>query len=231
MNPVQSIFALSLTIGIGTVIWAQDSGGGTTVGSLGGGSNTHRIAPSDLSAGVILVSLKQLDNMEYHTDHGGCRLTNGVYTSQTIEEDVMLYREVMRGTYISGIHEVDHVDHAMGDLNNDGLQDAVVIIRENTGGTGVDIYLAIVMNEQGLLRNMATVYMGDRKEITSLAIGPGGMIFVSGFTHRPTEGYMQPTLPVVWMFRVQGKALELISGPTDSRDEYGKRFEKLMNEK
>ena len=85
------------------------------------------------------------------------------------------------------------------------------------------------MNENGALRSTATVYLGDRKEITSLAIGPGGMIFISGFTHRPTEGYMQPTLPASWIFRVQGKFVELISGPKARRDEYGERFENLMN--
>ncbi|MBI2441174.1 MAG: hypothetical protein HYV35_07380 [Lentisphaerae bacterium] len=180
------------------------------------------------------ISLKQLDNMEYWTDRGKCRLTYGEYISWTNYKDdpsIRIYREVMRGTYISGVHEVDHADYAFGDLNNDGLEDAVVILRENTGGTGVFLSLAIVMNEKGKIRNTATVPMGDRQEITSLTIG-AGMIRVAGFTHRPTEGYMQPTLPAVWLYIPNGRTVELISGPKGrDKDEYGKRFEQLMNEK
>lgn len=180
---------------------------------------------------VNQIALNRLDNMEYWTDHGKCRLTNGVYISQIIDEDAMIYWEVMRGTYISGVHEMDHADHAFGDLNNDGLEDAVVILRENTGGTGVFISLAVVMNEKGTLRNTATVSMGDRQEITSLAI-VAGMIRVEGFTHRPAEGYMQPTLPAVWIYCAHEKTVELISGPkTKDPGEYGKRFEQMMNEK
>lgn len=157
------------------------------------------------------ISVNQLDNMEYSTDDGKCHLTNGTYISHSINNDTMIYREVMRGTYVSGIHAADHVDHVFGDLNNDGFQDAVVILREHTGGTGVFIYLAVVMNENGKLRNTVTTSIGDRQEITSLSINTG-TIRIEGFTHRPTDGLMQPTLPAVWVFNLDEKQLKLTSG-------------------
>jgi hypothetical protein len=177
-------------------------------------SQDQALEQSDSHSGF---TLNQLDNLQYHAESGNFKLINGYYTSLLhIYGNNCDYwkmdREICRGTYIgTGIYG-EGADHAFGDLNADGLEDAVVILRESSGGTGVDISLAMVMNENGIPRNTDTVELGDRKEIQSIIIDDG-IIYVSGLTHRPEEGLMQPTLPAVWIFRVNGELLEQISGP------------------
>ena len=59
---------------------------------------------------------------------------------------------------------------AHGDLNGDGSPDAAVLLVRDPGGTGVFVDLAVVINENGNPRHAASVELGDRVKILSLAI-------------------------------------------------------------
>ena len=52
-----------------------------------------------------------------------------------------------------------------GDLNADGIAEAAVLIAESGGGTGENIYLALVERAGTRLRNIATTLVGDRVQI------------------------------------------------------------------
>ena len=59
---------------------------------------------------------------------------------------------------------------ATGDLNSDGVGDAVVLLSENTGGSGERVYLAVVTTSNGQLQNVATRVLGPNVRIRRLRI-------------------------------------------------------------
>ena len=51
---------------------------------------------------------------------------------------------------------------ALGDINGDGAEDALVTLVVDPGGSGTFTYLALVLNENGKARPFAAVLLGDR---------------------------------------------------------------------
>jgi uncharacterized lipoprotein YbaY/LysM repeat protein len=95
---------------------------------------------------------------------------------------------------------------ARGDLNGDGVDDAAVVLAENSGGSGTFIYLAAVVNQDGMPVNQATVLLGDRAQIDSLAI-ENGEIVVSMVTHGPDDPMCCPTQQAIKTYQLQGDQL------------------------
>ena len=60
-----------------------------------------------------------------------------------------------------------------GDLNGDGSRDAVVLLTEETGGSGFYTYLAVMLNFDGVPLNVATFFLGDRIMVHDLLIEEG----------------------------------------------------------
>jgi hypothetical protein len=81
---------------------------------------------------------------------------------------------------------------AIGDLDQDGLSDAVVVLAENSGGSGTFIYLAAVRNENGVPVNTSTILLGDRVKVQSLRV-VDGQIVVTALTHAPEDPLCCPT--------------------------------------
>ncbi len=52
-----------------------------------------------------------------------------------------------------------------GDLNGDGQEEAVVLLAENSGGTGTNNFLATVGRRDGSIVNLGTALVGDRVQI------------------------------------------------------------------
>jgi hypothetical protein len=59
---------------------------------------------------------------------------------------------------------------ARGDLDGDGRDEAVVVLNHWTGGSGVFVHLAVVTEDGGSTRNIATEPIGDRVKVRSLHI-------------------------------------------------------------
>lgn len=95
---------------------------------------------------------------------------------------------------------------AFGDLNGDGIEDAAVILAENSGGSGVFIYLAAVVDQEGMPVNAATRLLGDRVEIKSLTID-NGQIVIAMLTQGPDDPFCCPTVEVTLPFRLEGDQL------------------------
>jgi hypothetical protein len=67
--------------------------------------------------------------------------------------------------------------HLMADLDADGMDEAVVLLSENSGGTGQNLYLVVVKSVNGKLKNVATRLIGDRVQIKEAKIEKGRILF------------------------------------------------------
>lgn len=82
--------------------------------------------------------------------------------------------------------------YAFGDLNGDGADDAVALLIENSGGSGGDIYLAAILNDQGEAQNVGTLLPGDRVQVQSIAIDADEIV-LNMVNHGPDASMCCPT--------------------------------------
>lgn len=99
---------------------------------------------------------------------------------------------------------------ASGDLNGDTVEEAVVVIATNSGGTGVFYDLAVVVNNAGILTNAATTLLGDRVDLNDLAI-VDGQVVVDMITQGPDDALCCPTLEVQHIYALTDGELTLVS--------------------
>jgi heat shock protein HslJ len=59
---------------------------------------------------------------------------------------------------------------ATGDLDGDGREEIVVLVTQMSGGTGENLYLAIMRSDDGAPFNVATALVGDRVKLRSMQI-------------------------------------------------------------
>jgi heat shock protein HslJ len=58
----------------------------------------------------------------------------------------------------------------IGDLDGDGIDDAVILLNYAPGGTGQLLHLAVVARKKGKIQNVATKLIGDRVQIRDVRI-------------------------------------------------------------
>ena len=98
---------------------------------------------------------------------------------------------------------------AFGDLNGDGVADAVVILATHGGGTGVFMTLEAVVNDNGTPKHVATADLGDRTRVESVVI-ESGEIAVDVVTHGPDDPMFRPTLQVTKKYRLlEGELVQI----------------------
>jgi uncharacterized membrane protein len=91
---------------------------------------------------------------------------------------------------------------AMGDLDGDGIDEAVVVLAHNAGGSGVFMYLAVMRTNGGDPDNVATIRLGDRVRVSAVDIEDGRVI-ADLVEHAPEDPMCCPTRQVrrEWLFR------------------------------
>jgi hypothetical protein len=110
-----------------------------------------------------VLTVEALKNAEYFPGSPAkVRLINGKYSSKG---NTIGSRLVWLGETI--IRE---------DINGDGAKDAIVIIHQNAGGSGVFMDLAIVINHNGKPVHADSYGLGDRVQISDVRIKPNGII-------------------------------------------------------
>lgn len=140
----------------------------------------------------ITLSLDILRFGVYHSpDWGEFQLSDGVFyrTPPNSQESPENYTTRL----------LDNV--LFGDLNLDGLEDAVVFIYTQNGGTGRFVEMAAVLNMNGSARNISTVYLGDRVIVESGAI-QDGLVTLNLVVQGPNDAFCCPSQPVTWNFQL-----------------------------
>jgi heat shock protein HslJ len=110
------------------------------------------------SARGLPPSVEELKNMAYagiDERLGPVTLENGRWTGEPIAV----------GAASRPVVELAGDFRLVGDLDGDGLEEAVVVLTYRPGGTGALSFLAVVTRENGTLRNVATTGLGDRVQI------------------------------------------------------------------
>ena len=146
------------------------------------------------------LKLDQLRNAEYHLpllgdEDTAIRLVDGMGT--------LVYGEGATERVHVGLVD-DRV--AFGDLDGDGVADAVVVAYVNSGGSGTFIYLIAVLDRDGAPVQAAHAFLGDRVPVQSLTIA-SGKIVAQTVAHRPSDGLCCPSLEITRRFTLQGNRL------------------------
>lgn len=96
---------------------------------------------------------------------------------------------------------------AFGDLNGDGQIDAAVVLVSDSGGSGSFVYLAAVESRDGVAENAATLFLGDRVQVNSLAIEDGRLV-VKLLSHAPDDPACCPTQEKTLNLTLSGDQLQ-----------------------
>ena len=110
-------------------------------------------------------------------------LTNGRYEGEPYVADASSKPVV----------QIDSEHSATGDLDDDGLNEIVVALVTDFGGSGSYVYLAVVDTTESGTRSVATTGLGDRVRIRSLAI-ENGLVVIETTEHGPDDAMCCPTL-------------------------------------
>jgi hypothetical protein len=150
-----------------------------------------------------------LMNMDYTFDlsDGTHRVVHVVDGSWTVGSP-----DSFDGTYgYLGVEDT----HVRGDLNGDGIADAVVTLGANYGGSEGFESLAVVAEKNGQPHEVASVFLGDRVEIDKVSISHERLT-VRGLVHGPNDSMAQPTMSAKSVFALRNGKLVVVSGDPDS---------------
>jgi hypothetical protein len=78
-------------------------------------------------------------------------------------------------------------DIEFGDINNDGKNDAVAILMQNSGGSGLFIFIAAYVSGNVAYKGTNAVFVGDRVSPQSLRINSDGTITLTYLDRKADE--------------------------------------------
>jgi hypothetical protein len=145
-------------------------------------------AASDIQDHVL--SLSVLNNSMYRSpDWGEYQLTDAVY---------------YRPPAAPGESPDSNITRLMepilyGDINADGVEDALVFLSTQSGGTGRFVELAAVIDQNGSAYNISTLYLGDRVIVESGSV-ENGTVILNMLIQGPNDGLCCPSQHVTWKF-------------------------------
>lgn len=148
-------------------------------------------------SGSTAFSLAALRGGVYRSpDWGEFQLVDGIFyrTPPTSQDSPEAYTTRMQDLVI------------FGDINADGIEDALVLLNTQNGGSGHFIELAAVLNQDGSTYNISTISLGDRVAVESGRV-ENGIIVLNMRVHGPDDGLCCPSQPVVWSFVLSGDQL------------------------
>lgn len=158
---------------------------------------TPGVAPQPTAEPAPALPLELLQNGTYTSlDWGTFQLTGGIY-----------YRPTPTGQESPEAYTTRLLDTVLyGDLDQDGVEDAVVFLATQSGGTGHFVELAAVLNSSGSPINISTLSLGDRVIVEGGAVA-GGLITLNMRVQGPSDPMCCPSQAVTWTFRLDAGQL------------------------
>jgi heat shock protein HslJ len=161
-----------------------------------------QVDPYTLSETYTREALGNLAYLSEFGENGTVQLTGGQYRAPAAE-----------GSASEIIVSLSNFA-AFGDLNGDGVEDAAVILVSSGGGSGVFYDLAVVIDENGTLTNVAIDSLGDRVQVKGLQVTDGEIV-VSLLTHAPSDPLCCATQNTILHYQLVGDQLTLVKTETD----------------
>ncbi len=109
---------------------------------------------------------------------------------------------------------------AYGDVTGDGQAEAVVLLAENSGGSGTFVYMAVLANQDGRPVNLATTLLGDRAQVDSMTV-ENNQVVVDMVQAGPDDPMCCPSQQVIKRFELQGDQLVELSSEIVGEDRAG----------
>lgn len=138
-------------------------------------------------------------------------LGNMEYQSMLLEKPVLLsngiYSETVVPDSATGVTTVQLLETPVAYGYVGGFEAAAVLIVENGGGTGQFVTLALVQDVGGEPVNTANVFLGDRPNVTNLAIDADGSITVDMIQVGPNDAFCCANMPMTVTYVKAGNQL------------------------
>lgn len=164
----------------------------TSVATIPTVTETSVAATTD--AMTATVALENLTYQSEYTQDGTATLVDGQY------------REAAAPGSATEIVVTLTDQRTSAELN--GEPAAAVVLVTEPGGSGTFYYLAVVTEQDGVWTNVASILLGDRVQVNSVAINDN-LIWVDMVTHGPDDPLCCPTQQVVQSYGLEGDQLVL----------------------
>jgi hypothetical protein len=197
------IFAFALTACSSTAVTTpilaptENAATATSLAPTPTGNTSEGILPTPTPQAKVSI-LEALPNAEYPIElasTGEAQLKDGLFEEKAAPGSATVTR-IQLGKI-----------QAVGDVNGDGFEDALVTLVVDPGGSGTFTYLALVLNQDGKPKPLAAVLLGDRVIVKSLALQYGN-VEVTLLTRKPDEPMSaEPTVEVKRNYNLQGDQL------------------------
>ncbi len=149
------------------------------------------VQPSPLTNSPLTV--EKLKNAEYFfLAKGPIQLVNGKYTDKNTQRTITL-DEVM----------------AYGDINKDGVKDAVASLRVTIPNSGDVTYLVTVVNDQGSPKNVSSEFVGSQVRVKAIAIKPDATIEAKIQQFRPGDPACCPSLELLRTYKIRDSKAQI----------------------
>jgi len=122
------------------------------------------------------------------------KLRNATYFAPVFKRTIKLVNGSFSVNTASDVYNVQMLEaYAFGDLNGDGVEDAAIILVENSGGTGQFESVVAIYNTGGSPVQAGQSILGDRVQVNSLDISLG-VIHLDMLVQGPADPMCCPTL-------------------------------------
>jgi hypothetical protein len=139
---------------------------------------------------------------------------NAASSPATVQLKDGVYESGSGADYVS-VHMGDQI--AFADLNADGKTDAVAVVGENYGGSGVFYYLAVYLDQDGKPQYYAAKLVDDRAKINAVTILKR-QILLDALVHGLKDSMCCPTFPVKRIYQLSKSGLEWVRQTSKTPD-------------